>query len=564
MTEPSATDSVDNLILIAIIAGGTLVGLQWVSAATASFIATRQKLSATYPDAMTALLRLPEQRSAPAEAWPDAAAAQLPGPWLYWPVTALVHILAAVIIWKMWSWISTRSDAIDRRQRLGVEAQSHIARRRDLKPLAVRGPEPGRYLLGRSRRRLLATEPPAGTKRGRTTPGAVAVIAPSRSGKTVSTIKAARQWQGPAVLSSVKRDLIDGTMEQRAEIGEVRIYDPTLTTGYPTNSWTPLHSATTRRGATRSARMLLSATGHDRTGNGRFWSDQAETLLSSLLWLAANTDHTVADVAQWVSAFDHPKDNEPGVVAGLLRALANSDHPQADEAHQVQRQLNGIWSMDSRMASSYYVSARLSVSPWTDPVVAESAKSNEIDLDWLTSGNNTLYIVAPVIDQHAIAPALGGLIGDLVTQAMDRVDRQQRTIDPGLLLVLDEAANTPIAQLPSWVSLLSGYYVQLVTIWQSKSQIDALYGTDADAVLTNHRTKIFYGGMTDLSGLQYVATLLGHEHQPGVLSHTPNGPGQHASPAMVQLTPPNVIRGIKTGEALAVHGNLPPIHLRAL
>lgn len=564
MNDPRQQDGNDTAIQVAVVAGGALVALQWVSAAAASYLTSGQALNADFGDGLAALVRLPKNAEQPADAWPAAAAAQLPGPFTYWLVTALVHIVAVTIAWKAWSILSANPASIDQRKRLGVSAQPHIARRRDLRSLAVRRPEPGRYLLGRSRGRLLATEPPSGATRRRTTPGAVAVIAPSRSGKTVATIRASNQWQGPAILSSVKRDLIDGTYEARAAMGEVRIYDPTRTTGHPSARWTPLHGATTRRGATRAARLLLSATGHDRTGNGQFWGAQAETLLSALLWIAANTDQTMGAVASWVSAFDHPTDTDPGAVAGLLRSLAKSDHPRAAEAHQLQRELHGIWSMDTRMASSYYVSARLAVYPWIDPDVAATATRNEIDLDWLISGNNTLYIVAPAIDQQAIAPALGGLIGDLVTQSMDRVDRDQRSIDPGLLLVLDEAANTPIAQLPTWASLLSGYYVQLVTVWQSKSQIDALYGPDADAVLTNHRSKVFYGGMTDLSGLNYLATLLGHEHQPALLSSQPTWRDQHAGPALVQLTPPNVLRAIKVGEALLVHGQLPPIHLKAL
>jgi len=34
------------------------------------------------------------------------------------------------------------------------------------------------------------------------------------------------------------------------------------------------------------------------------------------------------------------------------------------------------------------------------------------------------------------------------------------------------------------------------------------------------------------------------------------------TPTMVQLTPANVLRGIATGQALLVHGSLPPIHLK--
>ena len=545
------------VLVIAILIG---VG-QWLSAMAAALLTTRSTLKAGFGEALLAIVNMRNNWATPADAWPEQAAQQLPGPWLYWPVAFIVHLLLVVAALRAFKMMNPSSDAIDERNRFGVDTQARTANRADLRPLRSRKPEPGRFYLGVSHGKELATEPPSDTKRHRTTPGAAAIVAPSRSGKTVATANSANQWEGPAILSSVKRDLIDGTTEQRSAMGEVRFYDPKGISGHQSNGWTPLERAKSRAGSVQMARLMISATGHDKNGTGGFWSAQAEGLLGGLLWLAANTDHTIADVAYWISAFDHPQEGNPGIVGGLLRAIAKSDSDIADEAKQVQRQLKGIWDMDTRMASSYYVSARLAVTPWTDPIVAETAITNEIDLEWLVSGDNTLYLVAPVIDQANIAPALGGLIGDLVTQAMDRVDRQRQTLGRPLLLVLDEAANTPITQLPQWASLLTGYGIQLVTIWQSKSQIDALYGTEADALLTNHRSKIFYGGMTDLATIKFLVSLLGNEYQPGFLAQAGYVDPRTAAPTSVPLTPANVLRGIKVGQALLLHGSLPPVHL---
>ena len=49
--------------------------------------------------------------------------------------------------------------------------------------------------------------------------------------------------------------------------------------------------------------------------------------------------------------------------------------------------------------------------------------------------------------------------------------------------------------LPGVASTCSGLGMLLVTIWQSKAQIDAAYGILADSVLTNHGTKIFFSGV---------------------------------------------------------------------
>ena len=45
------------------------------------------------------------------------------------------------------------------------------------------------------------------------------------------------------------------------------------------------------------------------------------------------------------------------------------------------------------------------------------------------------------------------------------------------------------AKLPQRPATITGAGIQLVTVWQSKAQLDQAYGKDADNVLTNHRTK---------------------------------------------------------------------------
>jgi type IV secretory pathway TraG/TraD family ATPase VirD4 len=42
------------------------------------------------------------------------------------------------------------------------------------------------------------------------------VIGPTRCGKTANTISGILEWKGPAVLSSVKTDLLEATMRRRA------------------------------------------------------------------------------------------------------------------------------------------------------------------------------------------------------------------------------------------------------------------------------------------------------------------------------------------------------------
>ena len=175
--------------------------------------------------------------------------------------------------------------------------------------------------------------------------------------------------------------------------------------------------------------------------------------------------------------------------------------------------------------------------PWTDPGLAASADGCDITLDWLTSGNNTLYLSAPLGDEGRVGVVFSVLLQDLIGQAFARSNRHGTAIDPRLLVVLDEAANTPLPKLPQWAATVAGAGIQLVTVWQSKAQLDQAFGKDADNVLTNHRTKlIFPSGLSDLATIDYVSALVGEEHVRSDLDEPNGGRPEERNPARSPAT----------------------------
>ena len=55
----------------------------------------------------------------------------------------------------------------------------------------------------------------------------IAITGPTRCGKTSQCAEPGLlDWAGPAIVLSVKRDLMDTTIAARRELGEVRVFDP--------------------------------------------------------------------------------------------------------------------------------------------------------------------------------------------------------------------------------------------------------------------------------------------------------------------------------------------------
>ena len=546
----------------------------WAGAALATLAAGTGPFDADLADAVRALVSLPSHLTDPAAAWSEPMSERIPGPWLYWPTTAFAFAALAAVAIGVFRWkANARGVGPIGLRRLGYKGSARYASARDLAPLLVDGPQPGRFILGRVDGRLVATEDrwlsPATTRKGRQRQGdrgAVALIGPSRSGKTTAAIAGILEWDGAAILASVKTDLLAATVDWRSRQGSVRVFDPTSCTGRQPSTWSPLRDANTVQGAQRAARVLADTAPTSKEEDA-FWTSQCEILLFALLFVAANIKkRTMRDVVDWVLTQDKPGEHGRGDIEPLIQALiASPDQELSSGADEAGKALLSIWQMDERTRSSVYATAQSVVWPWADPGVAVSADGCDIDLPWLCSGKNTLYVCAPIDDQQRLQSVFGGLLGDLIRQAFAQVNRTGKPLDPPLLLVIDEAGNTPLRSLPEYASTVAGIGILLVTIWQSKAQLDVAYQRAADTILTNHLTKVFYTSASDISGLELAGRLVGEAYLPmRSSSNDLRGPGGSLSESSqaIPLAPAEVMRQMIPGDALLIHGTLPPARLR--
>lgn len=427
----------------------------------------------------------------------------------------------------------------------------------------------------------------------------VALIGPTRSGKTILAAAGIIGWDGPAVALSVKRDLYDTTAAARAQRGEIAVFDPSSVTGLTTARWTPLRDVATTSGALRAGRALAQAIPRQGVSGGDFWASHGETLTGAFMAVAGLSQLLPADgsaapepepepltmgrLASW--AFTHVGLTHPTVNSLVRRGLAESQPLEVRLlANDVYTKLMAFEGEDPRIRASIYATARLAFEAWTEPSVAHSASldpratysSEEVwdrtprylDLEWLTGGGegraNTLYLAAPSTEFARLAPVLGGLLGDLREQ-LHAWDIAGRRLDKPLLILIDEAGQLGLQWLPEEVSTIAGLGGMIVTGWQSRAQINHAFGSLADAVLGGHRSKIVFNGTDDLATLEYVARVAGTEHVAQRGWSTDTGSGRRTvseSPQREDLVPAHIVRQLGRQDAVLLHGTLPPIHLR--
>ena len=549
--DPAPTDAGWLIAGVAVLAAA--LGL-WGGGVAIAWLWFRHDTHVPPTSAVLLLFRTLAQPAHPARAWPRGA--ELPPAPLLGAAEctgAAGAVLAPVLAWRH---LANRL-AEPRQRRPLARRRRHLlpsvppppaarwAGRRDLDLLRVPQPTAGRLTLGWSGRHLLAAERRA----------SLVVLGPSQSGKTTGlAIPAILEWQGPVVATSVKADLVRDTIDARSARDATWVFDPTGATGRPAAGWSPLAASGGWQGARRTAAWLCSAA---RTGAGTgggdedFWYAAAGKLLAPYLLAAAAGGRDLAQVVRWI---DRQEESEVGYILETARELDALDAARAS------------WQRDDRTRSSIFTTAEIVLEAYADPLILRSAATSEIQPSVLLGGGMpTLYVCAPGHEQERLRPVFATLLQTVITAAYDTALWRGGTLDPPLLLVLDEAANiAPLRDLDAIASTAAGHGIQLVTVWQDLAQVRARYGERASTVVSNHRGKLMLSGVSDPATLEYASRLIGDGE---VADHSftidPNGArSMTRSRRERKLAPDAELRRIRPGEGVLVYGHLPPARLR--
>jgi len=542
VSTPAQRHSVDREQLLTIAAGIFVVACLavWTAGQVAARIRTGTWLPTPMTDSPAILWRLVGQPARPLQAWPPEAAELIPGALAYYSVLALLCAATLIAAAAGWRWRQRRGQPGD------VDA-ARWANPRDLKPLLIRRPQPGRLTLGTVRRRLVATEQQH----------SVAVIGPAGTGKTTGfAIPALLEWDGPVIATSVKGDLLEHTIDRRRQLGEVWVYDPTGSTGQPTAGWNPLNGSADWQGALRMAAWLVStARAGERGGlqDSDFWYAVAQKLLAPLLHAAARSGAGMRDVVRWV---DLQEEEEP------LTALHRANEIDAFQAFAASI------NREERSRSSAYTTTETVLAAFADPAVLTTTTAQPtITPDrLLDGGSHTLYVCGPLHEQARLRPLFTALIEETINAVYQRANRADTRLTKPLLLVIDEAANiAPLPDLAQLASTARGVGIQLVTVWQDFAQLQARYGTFAQTVINNHRAKVVLSGVSDTPTLDYISRLIG-DQAINENSETRDKDGSVRSTTQSvrhrALAPPAVLRQAATGSGVLVYGNLPPAQFK--
>lgn len=385
------------------------------------------------------------------------------------------------------------------------------------------------------------------------------VLAPTGAGKTPRVvIPDVLLHHGPAVVTSIKGDVLALTRQHRSTLGKVWVFDPSEMVG-PSARWSPIAHITSWAEALDAARWIQESSKADGSGGVQdrdFWDAQARFLLAPLLFLAARRNKTIGDVANLVTGGEETEQ----MIAQQLQTIGEPG-PSTYWAR--------FTGLEHRTKSSVLVTAATVLEAWTHPRVAAAVnvlagEPGVLDPDKLLDGGaHTLYLVAPASEQAMFTPIYETLV-NAITMRVERAAQARGgiAIDPPLLLEIDEAANiAPLRNLDKLASKGAGEGIIVVSVWQDEGQIETIYGpTKARTILANHFSKVY------LSGIQDHQTLVNLSHQIGgdAMRQTSTTTGEKSNSSTtsfheLEVAPPSWIRRMDADQAIVIAGRFPSI-----
>ncbi|GIM89830.1 type IV secretory system conjugative DNA transfer family protein [Paractinoplanes toevensis] len=386
----------------------------------------------------------------------------------------------------------------------------------------------------------------------------LAAAVPRFGGKTTRyVIPAVADARGAVLTTSTRLDVAEVTYTRRTRIGPTYIFEPQgEIPGVPRLRWSPIEGAQDQIVAMLRATGFAagSGIGDESVENGRWFRDQAATILRGLLHAAALDDTaTMVDVLAWSQNPANPRPER------ILRAHGVDNWADRLTRH---RETTGR----ARDTIQSVVAGALDA--FNDPRVLAACSpprgTQFKPLEWLAE-SGTLYLVGTRDAQALIAPLLAAISEDIIYHAKTRaLTMPGGRIEPALYFIGDEIANiAPLPSLPSVMSEGGGSGIAVSAFAQNLPQLRERWGDKGgQAIADAANARLIIGGSSDVGSLRDAQALAGQ------ISEVTSGANWGSARATINestrrehLIDLADLRTLPDGRAIAFVGNLPPVEI---
>jgi len=294
--------------------------------------------------------------------------------------------------------------------------------------------------------------------------GHVAVVGPTRSGKSFHLTDALLRWPGPAVVVDPKGEQWERTAGLRARTyGPVHRIPPQ---GLDLGRFYDLAQDLDLRALHEA---LLQPW---RDGRDRIFADKALPLFTAAAAVGKATgEHPLRVPARWAQG-------APTAALGEARTRAPAAVDVFTDGYELEK------LGQNRFALSAWGTFSTRFGPFAAHIGTVAADA--IAADWLER-NATIYVTYPLQTQAAVAPLAAALVGGLIRHVT--ACKTERRV----LFALDEMPTVALPHLASDLATVGGAGITALLYAQSLPHVDAVYGRDESlAILSNCTHQVFF------------------------------------------------------------------------
>ncbi|WP_199034679.1 type IV secretory system conjugative DNA transfer family protein [Glycomyces salinus] len=533
----------------------------WLTGQVAGLLFGFTWINVGLEDLVAVVFALPSNITDPAAAWPEFARPHLPGPLGFAAAAALAAaVITAGIVAASKLYARLGGIGAGRGMASGTQLDRKLSAAAALKKAKRLRPN----LDGRASVDHVAVDlgkaAGVGRRLAADIENSVLVLAAPRQGKTSQVvIPWLAHWQGPALATSVRPDIVEATYTFRENIGPVAVLDVSDTVWPEALKWSPVVGCEDYDKARRRAKVMVTV-GRLETAdstNAGFFQANATNLLAGWLHAAALGGRGLDDVAAW--ALDE---------TNMQAAVILEAHPGT--APGVEGNLDGLYNLAPETRSSLFATVQTALAPMLSTrarAVFSPSRSEHFDIETFLRKSGTVFLLVPQTKASELAPLISAFVDEVTETATAlATENDSGRLDPPLGMFLDEVANiAPLERLPDLMSYSAGSGIFITAILQELAQARARWGNEGADMLWGASTiKIALGGLTGdeaerfskLAG-KWWEDLPGIQYGPHGVTHAPRDRDREVITA-------SQIRELDAdkGEALIIAGGVKPVKTR--
>jgi len=405
----------------------------------------------------------------------------------------------------------------------------------------------------------------------------VILSAPTRSGKGVGTVLPnLLNWPDSVVVLDIKQENWDISSGYRAKHGQQCFLFNPAATDYRTHRYNPLFYISKDPNfriddIQKIANMLFP----DQEGTDPIWTATPRSLFMGVVLFLLETPGKMVTLGQVLRETLADGDGSKYFTTIIKDRIA-SGKPLSGACVRGLNSYVSISSENTRAGIMTGFRSRLEL--WNNPLVDAATSANDFDLREVRTKRMSIYIGVTPDNLDRMAPLINLFFQQLVdlnTRELPIERKVKRVNADGsvdlpikytCLLLMDEfTAIGKLGVLSKGISYIAGYWLRMLPIIQSPSQLDEVYGQHAAATFkTNHALNIvFPPKASDIQVAKDISEWLGYSTVDGVSTSKGRGwfakPSDSTSDQRRALLLPQEVSGLKQGTELVVMENVPPI-----